>query len=36
MKTLRRMAISLGPIVALLIAGAANWRVGGGPTLFGP
>ncbi len=35
MKTLRRMAISLGPIVALLLAGAANWRVGG-PSLFGP
>jgi hypothetical protein len=35
-KTYRRIAISLGPIVALLLAGAANWKVGGGPTLFGP
>jgi hypothetical protein len=28
-KTLKRIAISLGSLAALALAGAAHWRVGG-------
>jgi hypothetical protein len=32
-KAFKRIALSLGPIIGLLVIGIANWKVGGGPTL---